>query len=137
VAANAFKLSETNSEAHYRVPTLPEGSTAIKGVDLSKYTIADVTVDKRGPVPFVSEVKVYAPKEFHPIAGSKVMRLERLLRFVMGKNGIPVLAEHSMISDASILFKPITIRTMAQFSHQIIAAKMSSASLRSDAVTNN
>jgi hypothetical protein len=137
VTANAIKLNETETMAHYRVPTLPAGSTAIKGLDLSKYTIADVTVDKRGPVPFICEVKVYAPKEFRPVAGGKVKRLERLLRFTMGKDGIPVLAEHSMTSDASILFKSITVRTVAQFSHQSLTAKMASASVKTGAVASN
>jgi hypothetical protein len=137
VTADAIKLDESETMAHYRVPNLPEGSTAIKGLDLSKYTIADVTVDKRGPVPFICEVKVYAPKEFRPIAGGKVKRLERLLRFAMGKDGIPVLTEHSMTSDASLLFKSITVRTVAQFSHQSLTAKMASASVRTGPVASN
>jgi hypothetical protein len=137
VTADAIKLSESETMARYRAATLPEGSTAIKGLDLSKYTIADVTVDKRGSVPFISEVKVYAPKEFRPIMGGKVTRLERILRFIMGKDGIPVLAEHSMTSDGSLLFKPITVRTIAQFSHQIPVAKMAAAALRTEPVIRN
>lgn len=132
VTPDAIKLSETESFANYRVASLPEGSTAVKGLDLSKYTIADVTVDKRGAIPFVSEVRVYAPKEFRPIAGGKVKKLERILRFIMGKDGIPVLSEHSMTSDASLLFKSITVRSVAQFSHQLV--RVSTASLRAAAL---
>jgi hypothetical protein len=137
VPADAAKLSETDTYAYYRVSSLPAGSTAIKGLDLSKYTIADVTIDKRGSVPFVSEVHVYAPKEFRPIAGGKVKRLERVLRFTMGKDGVPVLIEHSMTSDASILFKSITVRTVAQFSHQTTVAKLAAVSLPVNPIARN
>jgi hypothetical protein len=137
VTTDAIKLQEGDTFAHYRVPTLPAGTTAVKGLDLSKYTIADVTVDKRGAVPFICEIKVYAPKEFRPIAGGKVVKLERLLRFTMGKDGIPVLSEHSMTSDASLLFKSINVRSTAQFSHQSLTAKMASASVRTGPVISN
>jgi hypothetical protein len=129
VTPNAEKLSETAIEAHYRVSTMPAGTTAIKGIDLSKFTIADVTVDKRGAIPFVSQVRVYAPKEFRPVPGGKVTKLERVLRFALGKDGIPVLAEHSMVSDATMLFKAITVRSTATFSHQETVARLSPASL--------
>jgi hypothetical protein len=137
VTPDAVKLSETDSFASYRVTSLPEGSTAIKGIDLSKYTIADVTVDKRGDKPFVSMVHVFAPKAFRPVPGGKVSRLERILRFAMGKDGIPMLVEHSMTSDASILFKSITVRTVAQFSHQQPLAHLSTASLRAATIDDS
>jgi hypothetical protein len=137
VTSNALKLGETATQAMYRVTSLPAGSTAVRGLDLSKYTIADVTVDKHGVSPFVSEVRVYAPKEFRPMAGGKVKRLERILRFAMGKDGVPVLVEHSMISDASILFKSITVRSIAQFSHQAAIAQLASANLRVSPALSN
>jgi hypothetical protein len=129
VGHGAIKLRETDTQAIYRVDSLPAGSTAVKGLDLSKYTIADVTVDKHSLSPFISEVRIFAPKEFRPIAGGKVKRLERVLRFAMGKDGMPMLIEHSMTSDASIWFKTITVRNVAQFSHQASVAQLVSANL--------
>ncbi len=137
VTPDAVKLNETESFAIYRVASLPEGSTAVKGIDLSKYTIADVTVDKRGAKPFVSIVHVFAPKAFRPVPGGKVNRLERILRFAMGKDGIPMLIEHSMISDASILFKSIMVHTVAQFSHQQPLVHLSTANLRAAAIDDS
>jgi hypothetical protein len=135
VTPDAQKLSENADEAQYRISQMPTGTTVVKGLDLSKYTIADVTVDKRGAEPFVNMVRVYAPKEFRPIPGGKVKRLERILRFAMGKDGIPLLIEHSMISDASILFKAITVRSMAHFSHQQSLVRLSTANFQSTSVT--
>jgi hypothetical protein len=130
VPPSAAKLDENATEARYRVAQMPAGTTTVKGIDLSKYTVADVIVDKRSATPFIREVRVFAPKTFRPIPGSKVTKLERVLRFDIGKDGVPLLIEHSMTSDASVMFKSITVRSMAQFSHQETMAKVITAGIK-------
>ncbi len=99
----------------YRLMGLPAKTVMAAGYDLSAYLQADVIVDVSGSQPFVSQVKITAPKAFKPMSLSKVQRLDRTLTFTRGPNGLPILATSVVSADFKVMLKTISLRTKTEF----------------------
>jgi hypothetical protein len=102
----------------YRLTGLPAKTVMAAGYDLSPFLQADVFVDSSGTQPYVSQVKISAPKPFKPMRLSTVSRLERVMNFVRGPQGLPVMSSSAVISDFKVIFKTIALRTKTEFHAQ-------------------
>jgi hypothetical protein len=99
----------------YRLTGLPAKTVMAAGYDLSPFLQADVIVDSSGAQPYVSQVKITAPKAFKPMSLSKVQRLDRTLTFTRGPNGLPILATSVVSADFKVMLKTISLRTKTEF----------------------
>jgi hypothetical protein len=102
----------------YRLVGLPAKTIVAAGYDLSSFLQADLFIDSSGAQPFVSQVKISAPKPFKPMSMSTVARLERVMNFIRGPQGLPMMSSSIVASDFKVIFKTIAIRTKTDFYSQ-------------------
>jgi hypothetical protein len=119
LGTGAVKTAVTDTSATYRIARLPVGTVTAAGYDLSSGLEALVTVDKTGAAPFVSRVRISAPKPFKPASIGKVEKLERTMTFERGPNGLPVLTESVVDANFKVLVKSMSIRTHTAFQNQL------------------
>lgn len=125
---NPKKISEKAGLVTYRVTNLPPGSTMLKGHDVSKFLMADLVIDQNAAQPYLREVHIFAPEPFRPLTGAKVNHLDRVLHFTLNALGLPVLADHNMQGDGSLMFVPINFHQYVQFSgHTIVNTRLAAA----------
>jgi hypothetical protein len=119
LGTGAVKTAVTETSATYRIARLPAGTVTAAGYDLSAGLEALVTVDKTGAAPFVSHVRISAPKPFKPASIGKVEKLDRTMTFERGPNGLPVLTESVVDASFKVLVKSMSIRTHTAFQNQV------------------
>lgn len=104
--ADAELVEETEARAIYRLKeidaALLEEEEAFAG-----YLVNELTVDKTGPAPYASELTLYAPEPFRPMAGAEIESFK--MRFAYAPDPqtgtiLPRLVQVQLAGDALLFF---------------------------------